>query len=178
MNKRLSQRASILAVVFLLFLLSLVAIVQGCYGPKKANRQHARAVATFPDLAKSFCRDNFPVKEKLVPGRDIVRIDTTYLPGTITTDTIKGADSIQVITITREKPARVINKTILRTDTLYQENTARLAMCDTDRAALVALLAQQNRRTQSLQRAARLAAGLCAVLGVAVFVLLRRGSVA
>lgn len=119
----------------LLFLLLLTS----CVTPKKAVDVLSRP-KNEPTAAK-FCADKFPVQEYYVTGDTLVKIDTLW---GLVTDTIETKDTVYRV-VTKVEP-KVITKTILRVDTAYKENTAKVVFLSSQITKQAELIYSLNRK--------------------------------
>lgn len=119
----------------LLFLLLLTS----CVTPKKAVDVLSRP-KNEPTAAK-FCADKFPVQEYYVTGDTLVKIDTLW---GLVTDTIETKDTVFKV-VTKVEP-KVITKTILRVDTAYKENTAKVVFLNSQITKQAELIYSLNRK--------------------------------
>ena len=102
----------------------LIGVFSSC-NPQRKIQKAERVLKDNNALAK-ICADEFPVKEIYIKGDSVLTLDTLYIGGEVVYDTVETKDTV-TITITKTLPAKVITKTILVTDTVVKENTARVA---------------------------------------------------
>lgn len=108
----------------------LVALVflTSCYTRQKAQVQHGKAVATFPEIGADYCARIYPPKDSLVKGDSIFieKTDTLWGDGNTVIDTIyfegKPKEIIKVVTL----PGKTIIERHFRVDTLRVTNTAEV----------------------------------------------------
>jgi hypothetical protein len=129
-------------------------LVVSCYSTKKAEKQFGRAAATYPTIPAAYCAATYPTKTVFVKGDTIVISDTIQKDGTIVEDTLITFDTVR-ITITKILPAQVITKTIHVTDTIIQENTAKLSLCELERGKALDLLSVANKKADTFESKAK-----------------------
>lgn len=105
----------------------LMALLTSCYTRSKAQKSFARATVTYPEIAADYCSRTYPPRDSLIHGRDIIHVDTLWGEGEtiVKNDTLRTRDTIYIRT-TRELPGRVIERTLVRTDTIRVTNTAEV----------------------------------------------------
>lgn len=100
-----------------------ILIASGCSTFNKQKSKAEQFYQRYPNELARVCADAFPVKEKLIPGKETVKHDTTLVAG----PEIKcppAADGKQ--TTLHCPPTKNITHYVYRTDTLIKENTARV----------------------------------------------------
>lgn len=108
----------------LMLILSLSMLV-GCYSPRKARTQFAKATVAYPEIAAEYCSKTYPVKDSFIRGVDSIRVDTLWGSEAVTVyDTIFSRDTV-FIRITKQLPGITIREIYNRTDTINKENTAK-----------------------------------------------------
>lgn len=120
-------------------LLLLLIIFASCTTPQKAVDVLSRP-KNEPTAAK-FCAEKFPVLEYYVTGDTLVKIDTLW---GLVTDTIETKDTVSRV-VTKVEP-KVITKTILRVDTAYKENTAKVVFLSSQITKQAKLIYSLNRK--------------------------------
>lgn len=108
--------------------LLIILLLAGCYSPKNARKQVAKVDINYPDLLVQYCRDKFPVIERIVKGDSVFVTDTLTDLVFIPSDTVTVNDTVRIIKTLPGKTITVTN-TITRVDTVHKENTAALAAC-------------------------------------------------
>jgi len=106
--------------LFILFLLS------SCYTARRAKQQFSKATVAYPALAADYCAITYPIKERVIIGKDSTRIDTLWADGDTHFDTVYSFMK-DTVYITRFAPGKTIRETFYRVDTIYQMNTAAIA---------------------------------------------------
>lgn len=134
----------------------VILVLSGCYSFDKANKQHGRAVATFPTIGADYCARVYPPQDSVIKGDSVIVIDTLTLPGTVTTDTVQvlGTDTIR-ITKTVTLPAKEIIKTVYIHDTALVVDRAALDACNIEKRQLTAALGTEQARADKYQSQAR-----------------------
>lgn len=103
--------------------LLVITLLSSCYTARRAKTQFAKATVAYPSIAAEYCAVIYPVKERVIQGRDSLRIDTLFGLETII-DTLRSLDTVY---ITKYIQGNTIRETVIRIDTVYQENTAALS---------------------------------------------------
>lgn len=152
--------------------LILALILTGCYGPKQARNQFAKAVAYDQGLAADYCATTYPVKETVIQGKDIVKYDTLWGEGEVITRTVIERVRDTVYT-TRYLQGNTIRETVIRTDTIVKENTAALAAARIDNTRLTGLLVDKTAYGDKWREIARkrfwIIVALCAIVGIGLY---------
>ena len=156
----------------------ILLIFPGCYNYRKAANQFGRASTSYPEIPAQYCAISYPVKEKIIPGKDSLIIDTLFVGGgEIIFDTIYRKDSVFFYT-TERLPGSLITKTIYKTDTAYIENTAKLSLCELNKNKLIDLYAASSKELyQWKQKAKKRFLGivaLCTLLTFAIINLIKK----
>lgn len=158
--------------------LLLALILTGCYTQEKAKRQFSRSVVYDPAIGAEFCALTFPAKDSILPGTTITKTDTLWGSGETRIDTVFMAGKPIEVTKTIVLPGKVITNTILRTDTVYRENTAALELSRmNERAAVMGWNAETADRKKYQGRAKKLLLmliGAGVLAGLWLFLKLRR----
>lgn len=130
---------------FILVAIMVIGCLFGCNQQSKILK--AKHTLEKAGALAEICADEFPVKTEYIKGDSVLLLDTLYV-GIEYSDTeyITKKDTVEKI-ITKTLPEKVITKTIRITDTLIQENTARVK-------ALESKLAAQEKKTEAAQAAA------------------------
>lgn len=160
----------------ILFIL-IVGLFPGCYGLSKAKKGFSRAVITYPEIAADYCARTYPAKDSLIKGDSVVTYDTLWAAGEVHFDTVYSLRKDTVF-ITRFLPGQVIRETVRVTDTIYQENTAALDLCNIERRAAI-LAADRDHKEMLLWKARAkkrfwIILGMGAVIALGVFGFLRK----
>lgn len=117
--------------------LLIFLIFSGCMTPKKAvdvlNRPKNE-----PEAAE-FCANKYPVQDTYIKGDSVIRYDTLW---GLVTDTLISEPQVIVYTDTVRVP-KLVTKTIVRTDTVYRENTAKVSVLNSQIANVEAINRQQ-----------------------------------
>jgi hypothetical protein len=97
----------------------------GCVGQKGAIKYYLK----HNDQLSELCAAKFPILERISPGKPVQTIDTLYLPGVTipcpeVTNPNTGEKSTPMVKCPDQKV--IHDKTTIR-DTVYKENTAKLA---------------------------------------------------
>lgn len=177
-----SKASLIVAGIFLIVIFWMLSLLlTGCgYPESKARSQFSRAAAAFPIIPAEYCAQTYPVKEKVITGKDSVRVDTLWADSSSTTvvrDTIRFKDTVIIQTV-KILPGKTIRETFIRTDTVYKENTAALDACNIALRSSVINLEKANAEWEKWMQRAKLRwwiiAALITVLGLGIFFLLWR----
>jgi hypothetical protein len=134
----------------------LALLLLGCYSQEKAQRQHGKAVATYPEIGADYCARIYPpARDTIIKGDTVVEVQIIYEDtGSVIVDTVNNLDTV-TITRTITKPTQTIVQRIYQTDTLYRENRAALDLCEKERReAVAALSVEQSRADKYKKRAA------------------------
>lgn len=165
------------AIISALLAFAILGPAPGCYSPNKARNQFAKAVTYDPALAATYCGITFPVKEKFIPGKDSIRVDTLWSDGEIITRTVVERIRDTVYT-TRYIQGNTIRETIIRTDTVIKENTASVEAERLNNKALTGVLASKTTEADTLRKSRNkwrmIAIGLMVVLGLGIFLKIKR----
>lgn len=134
-------------------LLAGAVLFSGCYSLNKAKSQFGRATVAFPELPADYCARTYPPKIQVVNGKDSVRVDTLWGAGELVVirDTMRARDTIWIKTVER-LPGQVVTRTVLRTDTVFQENRAALDLCGIERGNAI-LAAERSYKEATKWRA-------------------------
>lgn len=97
----------------------------GCYTARKAKDQFAKATVAYPGIAAEYCATTYPVRERVIQGKDSLRVDTLWESGETNFDTLYSFRK-DTVYITRYLPGKTIRETFYRVDTVYQQETAML----------------------------------------------------
>lgn len=160
-------------------LLTSAVLFSGCYSLNKAKSQFGRATVAFPELPADYCARTYPPKIEAVKGKDSVRVDTLWGAGELVVirDTLRSRDTIWIKTVER-LPGQVITKTVLRTDTIYQENRAALDLCGIERGKAIMAADREHGQATKWRAIARkrfwIIAGMGFVIALGVFGFLRK----
>ena len=158
-------------------LILFATFLGGCYSQRKAKTQFSRAAVAFPELPAQYCSTTYPVKEKVIKGADSLIFDTIYTDGETITETVYHLDTVFVYT-KEILPGQVINRTQLRVDTIYQENTAALGLCSIERGKAISLLQDKTKEADKWRRIAKkrfwIIAGMGAVMLLGLLAMIRK----
>jgi len=160
--------------------LLILLLFTGCYNQRKAAVQHGRAVTAFPEIGALYCAITYPVKERVLAGKDSIVIDTLWADSSTTTiirDTLRSRDTVWIKTI-QQMPGQVINRTILRVDTVIQEDQAKLSLCSIERGKAIGMLEQKTIESDKWRRIAQrrlwIIIGMGAGIALGIFVMIRK----
>lgn len=149
----------------------------GCYNYRKAANQFGRASISYPEIPAQYCSVAYPVKEKIIQGKDSIKTDTLFVGGgEIIFDTVYKKDSVFFYT-TERLPGKVITNTIFKTDTIIRENKAALALCDIERGKAIRLLESKTAESDKWRRIAKkrfwIIVGMGLFIAIQIYGLLR-----
>lgn len=105
--------------------LLLLTLLSSCYTARVAKKDFAKASIAYPAIAAEYCAVTFPIKERVIQGKDSLRLDTIYSEGDTYYDTLYSFRK-DTVYITRYLPGKTIRETFYRVDTVYQQETAML----------------------------------------------------
>lgn len=106
-------------------LLLISGLLQSCKVTEQKKIDKARIVALdHPESFADICSKLFPVNEKLIKGKDSLRIDTLIEEKIVKVPVVVKGDTIYVDA--KCPKIKVVTNTIYRTDTLVQESTSKL----------------------------------------------------
>ena len=123
----------------ILLTIGVAVMIVGCLS-SCLTTQKAKDYLKEKDKLAEICAETYPVKEVYIKGDSVTVLDTLYV-GENVYDTLTTTDTVtQVVTktITKTLPPKLITKTIRITDTVRQENTARVAAMQIEINALKA----------------------------------------
>ena len=112
----------------ILLTIGVAVMIVGCLS-SCLTTQKAKDYLKEKDKLAEICAETYPVKTEYIKGDSVTVLDTLYV-GENVYDTLTTTDTVtQVVTktITKTLPPKIITKTIRITDTVRQENTARVA---------------------------------------------------
>lgn len=157
----------------------IIVLLSGCYSISKAKSQFSRAAVAYPELPADYCARTYPPRDTVVKGKDSIRVDTLWGAGEtfIIRDTLKSRDTIWIKTVER-LPGQVITRTVLRTDTVYQENRAALDLCSIERGRAIAISTEKTKEADKWRKIARkrfwVIAGMGLIIVFGLFGFLRK----
>jgi hypothetical protein len=131
-----------------------IAVLTGCYGPKVANKQHGRAVATYPAIGADYCARVYPPDTTFRPGDTITVLDTLYVGGDVHFDTVYSQRRDTVYITRYVQGAHTIERQYIR-DTVVTIDRAALDAANIDRKKAVDLLAGETLERKKYQKQAR-----------------------
>lgn len=149
--------------------LIIILLLAGCYSPKNARKQVMKVDLNYPDILVQYCRDKFPVVERIVKGDSVFVTDTVTDLIFIEADTVTVNDTVR---ITKTLPGKTITvtNTITRVDTIEIKTTADLKICETTRDQAVKLLTDKTAEASKHKKGKRnwmlLSLGLFIAIGV------------
>ena len=155
----------------------LAILLSGCYSQRKAQNQFAKAVAYTPELAATYCALTFPIKEKIIKGKDSVIVDTLWGEGETITRTLveRVRDTVY---ITKYIQGNTIRETIVRTDTVVKENTAALAAARLELGKALTIATDKTNEATKWRKIAKkrfwVIAGMGAAMALGIFAMIRR----
>lgn len=154
--------------------IAILLLFTGCYSANKARTQFAKAVTHSPELAATYCAITYPVKERVIQGRDSIRTDTLY--GTqYVTDTVRSKDTVY---ITKYFQGSTIRETIIRTDTILKENTAAVEAERLNNKTLTGVLGDTTGERDKWRKIAKkrfwIIAGLGFAMALGIFLKLKK----
>lgn len=159
------------------FVILLLSPFLACYSPQKARQQFSRATVAYPEIPARYCATTYPAKDSLIKGDSIVTYDTLWAAGEVHFDTVYNRTRDTVF-ITRFLPGQVIRETIRATDTVYQENTAALDLCNIERRAAILAADREHKELVSWKGKAKkrwwIIAGMGLVIALGIFGFLRK----
>lgn len=137
---------------------------------KKIEKAKSVAYAN-PKSFAEFCGNVYPPKESYIKGKDSTIVDTLVRRDTVTVF-ITGKDG-RIDTVKLPcPPCKGITKTIFRTDTVKQENTAKLEAVMNDKMKFEQMYALENKARLEAGKTAKnrlwYLIGLLGVIGVGV----------
>ena len=101
----------------------LLALLCSCATQKTKTDRAINALRSNQAQLASLCAEQFPIKERVIVGKEIIKVDTIQLAGI----EIPCPDSPdQKPVFVRCPDVKKITKTIFKTDTIERENTARI----------------------------------------------------
>lgn len=128
--------------VFILLWIA-VLILSGCYTPKRAAKQVAKASIVYPSVVAEICADLFPITETTIPGDTVFVTDTVFDAIFFPSDTTIINDTVRIVKTLPGKTITVTN-TITRVDTIIKVNTAEIAACSIARDNAIQLAAEKT----------------------------------
>ena len=99
-------------------------------------------------VLNDICAEIYPVKDSIIKGDSVLVLDTLYIPGEISTDTLIEKDTVR-ITTTKTLPSKTIIKTVHVIDTIVRENTANIEACKDDNRKLIDLLTVKTKESDT-----------------------------
>jgi hypothetical protein len=129
--------------------LLIIILLSSCYNQRKATQQFSRAAIAYPLIPANYCAITYPVKDSTI--RDtLLTTDTTFIEGQDLVDTVRSLDTTRITTI-HYLPGKIITNTFHVIDTIYQENTAKLQVCQLERSTALNLLQESEKRLSIAQ---------------------------
>ncbi len=125
---------------YLFHFLLLGLLTAACVSEKKAQNQAFAFYQQHPLALAVHCLEKFPLQKQYVAGKTVFRVDTVYAQPT-------GLSPLH-----EKKPTTII-RYISRVDTIYEESTVKIALCQAENNDLKAQLAHS---TQTEKQAAAL----------------------
>lgn len=114
-----------------LTLLALCSVLLiSCATQQKKEDRSYRFFRENPAKLATLCADQYPVKDSISPGKEIVTHDTVKVAGIVIPcpqPTINPGTGKTEPGSVQCPPAKTITNTITKRDTIFQENTARIA---------------------------------------------------
>ena len=151
--------------------LILIILLAGCYTRQKAQKQHGRVAATYPEIPADYCARMYPAKDSLIKGDSIFVSDTIFTGGNVSFDTTIIMDT-KYITKTIQLPGTKIIERIYKTDTIVKVNTAALDLCSIERRDAIFLAKDKTAEADKWRKIAKkrfwmlLGAGFVITLGL------------
>lgn len=158
-------------------------LLYGCYTKQKATSQFSRAAVAYPELPAGYCATVYPVRDSIIKGKDSLVFDTIYTGGEIEYDTVYSVrlDTVFVTINSIYLPKKTIRERIIRTDTVYKENTAALDLCNIERRNAVLnetrALAESDKWRKIAKKRFWVIMGMGAGIALGVFALIRKRAV-
>lgn len=137
----------------ILALLLFAGMAGGCFTEKKAARLHDKIGDRHPVVPAKYCADKYKTDTVTVSGESVITFDTIYVDYI---DTVEIGIELPLDTTGRLFPPikkckdRIITKTVVRTDTIYRENIARVDQYKIERDNAVKKLTEA---TEDLKKA-------------------------
>jgi len=150
-------------------LIILAVLFAGCYNQQKAQKQFGRAGATYPAIPAAYCATTYPVKERVIQGKDSIVTDTLWGAGEVIRDTIYNKDTVFIYR-TERIPGSVITNTVYKTDTIIKEDAAKWALCNIERGKVIDLLKDKTTEAEQWKRKAKKRFWIIAAMGAAMLI--------
>lgn len=149
----------------IILILTIVALT-GCYGPKLANKQHGRAVATYPEIGADYCARIYPPDTTFVPGDTLRSFDTIYTGGSVHFDTVfsRLRDTVYITRYVQLPGTHTIERQVIR-DTVRQIAGAALDGLRIDLRKSTDLLAAETSDRKKYQKQAKIRLWILIAIG-------------
>lgn len=141
-------------VIKLLAPILTIAVLTGCYGPKKAREQHARAVVAYPELGADYCARTYPPDTTFLPGDTLITFDTIHVGGSVHFDTVYSSRRDTVYITRYVQGQHTIERQVIR-DTIRQVDGAALDAANIERKRVTDLLAGETSDRKKFQKRAK-----------------------
>ncbi|MGB4776637.1 MAG: hypothetical protein WBP45_15775 [Daejeonella sp.] len=107
-----------------IIILMAFCLLAGCVSQKKKEDRAYRFFRENPAKLATLCADQYPCKDSISPGKEIITHDTTTIIGIdIPCPPAISADPVFV----KCPDIKVINRTVFKRDTIFRESRARIA---------------------------------------------------
>lgn len=103
----------------------LIILLASCYSRNKAQVQHGKAVATFPEIGADYCARTYPARDTVIKGETVTHFDTIYTGGETIFDTFTVNDTVRIIKTVQLPGTKIIERQF-KTDTVVRVNTAEV----------------------------------------------------
>ncbi len=154
------------------FVIIICLILSGCFSQKQAQKQFGKVAAVYPGIPADYCARVYPPKESLIIGKDSIRVDTLW-GDVIIRDTLveRKVDTVRIY-YTTQLPGKVITKTSVRVDTIYQENKARVDLLNIDLGKALTIATDKTKESDKWRRIAKIRFWIIAGLGAVLLTVL------
>lgn len=137
------------------YLILITIILSSCYTRPVANKQHGRAIATFPDIGAEFCARIYPCDTTGTKSDTVTVLDTLWTDPEIEIlyDTTTVNDTIRIV---KTLPAitKVVTKTVTIRDTIRIKDQADLDACNIEKSKVIQLANDQTAERKKYQKRA------------------------